>query len=198
VTGVSVDFQSALVAGLLSGTLISAVLALITRGYSLRQESKIQDQFRHVLETRQSRWALLQEVLGPVCAHLARTSLAFRRWHEKNLYLEQHIIGESNSEIRKILLAKYHLLTPELRIHAMSLIQHYDRWLEEFEMQRRTQNPAGKDSAFVFTGPQGYPFPAEAERAFVAALDETYRQLAAPSEGEGQSNLAAASSREIS
>jgi hypothetical protein len=177
---VDASLQSALVAGLLSGSVIAAVLGLVTRRYSLRQESEIQDQFRRLVETRESRWALLQDVLGPVCAHLQRTGMAFRRWHEKNLFLEQQIIYESNAEVRRILLAKYHLLTPELRPYAMEFVQHYDRWFEEFEKQRRSQNPSEGTATFVFTGPQGFPFPRKAEQAFEAALDQTYAQLALP------------------
>jgi hypothetical protein len=171
------SFKDALLAAVLSGGVIAAVLGLVTHRHSLRQKSEIEDQFRRLVETRESRWALLQEVLGPVNAHLARTRLAFGRWREQNLFLEQQIIYESNAEIRRILLAKYHLLTPELRPHAMELVQHFDRWFEEFEKQRRAQTPSDGGASFVFVGPQGYPFPRAAEEAFTAALDQTYTQL---------------------
>ena len=171
------SFQDALLAAVLSGGVIATVLGLVTHRRSLQQASEIEDQFRRLVETRESRWALLQEVLGPVNAHLARTRLAFGRWREQNLFLEQQIIYESNAEIRTILLAKYHLLTPELRPHAMELVQHFDRWFEEFEKQRRSQNPVEGGATFVFVGPQGYPFPRQAEAAFVTALDDVSAQL---------------------
>ena len=176
-------FGSALIAGLLSGSVIAAVLGLLTRKKFLTLESEIEDQFRRLVETRESRWALLQEVLGPVCAHLQRTKMAFSRWREENLFVEQQIIFESNAEIRRILLQRYHLLTPELRPPAMELVQHYDRWFEEFEKQRRTQKPAEGAAHFVFVGPQGFPFPRQAETQFEAALAVTYSQLVVAPEG---------------
>jgi|RhiMetdeSRZDD1v2_1073273.scaffolds.fasta_scaffold92346_2 hypothetical protein len=175
-TGMS-ELGTALVAGVLSGSVIAAVLGLLTRKQSLTLEATIQDNFRRHVELRESQWALLQQVLGPVCAHLHRTSLAFDRWHNQNLFLEQEIIAESNREIRRVILDKYHLLTPDLRGPAMKLVQHYDRWFEEFERQRRSQNPQEGSAEFVFAGPQGYPFPKDAERAFVASLDATYDAL---------------------
>jgi hypothetical protein len=55
--------------------------------------------------------------------------------------------------------------------HATELIVHYDVWLEEFDRMRSAATPS--DESFVFAGPSGYPFPHEAERAF---MDE-FRRL---------------------
>jgi hypothetical protein len=174
---------SALIAGLLSGSVIATVLGLMTQRRSIMLESQIQDSFRRLVETRESQWALLQQVLGPVCAHLQRTELAFARWKEQNLFLEQQIIAESNREVRRILLEKYHLLTPHLRVPAMQLVQHYDRWFEEFDRQRQKQSPEEGTARFVFVGPEGFPFPRQAQRMFYDALDDAYAQLVAPREG---------------
>ena len=79
--------------------------------------------------------------------------MAFGRWHELNLFLEQQIIFEGNAEVRGIPLAEYHLLTPGLRRPAMELVQDFDMWFEEFEKQRRSQNPSEGGAAFVFVRP---------------------------------------------
>ena len=50
--------------------------------------------------------------------------MAFERWQEQNLFLEQQISADSTGEIRRILLAKYHLLSPQLCVPAMRLVQH--------------------------------------------------------------------------
>lgn len=50
-------------------------------------------------------------------------------------------------------------------------------WLEEYERVRGA-NPSS-DQEFVFVGPGGYPFPHEAEKAFLDALEETYEDLTA-------------------
>ena len=94
-----------------------------------------------------------------------RTRRAFDRWSGKNLYLEARIIREGNLAFRDLLLAKGHLIPPHLMADAALLVEHYDRWLEEFENKRTEQNPANED-AFVFVGPAGYPFPREAENHF--------------------------------
>ena len=84
-----------------------------------------------------------------------RTRRAFDGWSGKNLYLEAKIIREGNIAIRDLLLAKGHLIPPHLMSDAALLVEHYDRWLEEFENKRTEQNPANED-AFVFVGPAGY------------------------------------------
>ena len=55
--------------------------------------------------------------------------------------------------------------------HAASLIEHYDRWLEEFDSKRASESPSDADT-FVFVGPQGFPFPRDAERVV-----DTFRRL---------------------
>lgn len=173
------ELGTALVAGLLSGSVIVAVLGIVTRRRLLLLESEIEDRFRRLVEARASQRELLSAVLGPVCAHLRRTNMAFARWREKNVFLEQQIIAESNGAIRRILLEKYHLLTPELRQPAMDLVAHYDRWFEEFERQRRSQDPPDGTARFVFVGPAGYPFPTRAEQAFNDALTAVHADLLA-------------------
>ena len=45
------------------------------------------------------------------------------------------------------------------------LVEHYDRWLEEFEEKRAKETPGDQDM-FVFVGPMGFPFPSESENRF--------------------------------
>jgi len=65
----------------------------------------------------------------------------------------------------------------------MQLVQHYDRWFEEFDRQRQKQSPEEGTARFVFVGPEGFPFPRQAQRMFYDALDDAYSQLVAPREG---------------
>jgi hypothetical protein len=113
----------------------------------------------------------VSELLGPVCIQLDRTGRAFRRWQVKNLYLEVKVIREGDIAIRDLLLKSPHLIPPELHDDAGLLIQHYDRWLEEFERVRQPEQP-NLESPFVFVGPAGYPFPKESEQRF----HEMYRK----------------------
>jgi hypothetical protein len=103
---------------------------------------------------------------------LERTRRAFDRWSGKNLYLEARIVREGNLAVRDLLLRNGHLIPPELLDDAVRLVEHYDRWLEEFDSKRSEESPADQDQ-FVFVGPQGFPFPRDSERR----LHERFRKL---------------------
>jgi hypothetical protein len=92
---------------------------------------------------------------------LQRTNRAFRRWTSKDLGLEAQVIREGNRTIRDLFLANGHLVPPELMEDAMRLIEHYDAWLLKFDAIRGEGSKSDED--FVFVGPDGYPFPHEAE-----------------------------------
>ena len=139
-------------------------------------ESEIKHQFDEHLKvfksTRLWKENCLSQLLGPTVMQLERTKRAFARWNGKNLYLEAKIVREGNVTIRDLLLSKGHLIPPELMEHAAKLVEHYDRWLEEFDAKRTIESPNSTDT-FVFVGPQGFPFPREAERKII----ETFRRL---------------------
>jgi hypothetical protein len=59
---------------------------------------------------------------------------------------------------------------------AARLVEHYDRWLEEFEAVRESKKP-NLDEAFVFVGPKGYPFPSDSETRFKEAFTSHWRKL---------------------
>jgi hypothetical protein len=85
------------------------------------------------------------------------------------------VVRTGNLAIRDLLLAKPHLIPPDLRDHANTLVVHYDVWLEEFDRWRG--DATGDQPAFVFAGPKGFPFPREAEARFSAAFEGTWRDL---------------------
>lgn len=80
----------------------------------------------------------MTELLGPVAIQLDRTQRAFQRWQAHNVFLESKVIREGNLAIRDLLLLKPHLMPPDLLTDAGLLIEHYDRWLEEFARVRDT------------------------------------------------------------
>jgi hypothetical protein len=96
---------------------------------------------------------------------LKRTKSAFDRWSSKNLYLEAKIIREGNQVVQNLLLNNAQLIRPELQEDANRLIEHYDRWLEEFDRVRGGTEP-DLNQPFVFVGPKGYPFPRDSEQRF--------------------------------
>jgi hypothetical protein len=175
------NFLSSLIAGVVSGSVISAIVGLVFHRRTTSIEEQIRAQFQSSLEVFRSRrgWKeqAVSELLGPVCMQLDRTQSAFDRWRDQNLYLEAKVIGEANRTIRDLLLEKGHLMPPNLLRDAGKLVEHYDYWLEMYERKRLAESP-DLETPFIFAGPQGYPFPrASAQRfqeAFLSLWDELY------------------------
>jgi len=175
-----VEFFNLTLASLVGSSIAGALAGAVLLRRNLEVEESIRADFTERLKvfesTRSWQEKCLAEVLGPVVMQLDRTLVASSRWHEKNPYLEAKIVGEGNLLIRDTLLAKGHLIPGDLEPHAAALIAHYDRWLEEFDRVRGQANP-GTDENFVFVGPQGTPFPKEAEAAFKAKFRRFRQEL---------------------
>lgn len=156
-------------AALLSGAVASSIIGVIFHRYVTRIEQEIKSQ--HTWKEQS-----VSSLLGPVNMQLDRTKRAFDRWTAKNLYLEAKVIKEGNQTIRDLLLAKGHLIPPELLEDAGKLIEHYDVWLEKFEKQRLANKP-DLDSAFTFVGPEGYPFPRQSADRFQEKFRDYWKEL---------------------
>ena len=86
------------------------------------------------------------------------------------------MLQDGNTKIRDLLLKNAVLIPPSLLEDAGRLIEHYDRWLEEFS----AVFPPGQtklNAPFVFVGPQGYPFPSDAEKRFCEAFKAYWNEL---------------------
>jgi hypothetical protein len=158
-----------LAAGATSGTILAAVLGVIVARRIERIKKEVEAQFSRMQDTFRSQrtWKerAVSDLLGPMCIQLDRTGRAFRRYEAHNLYLEAKVVRDGNVAVRDLVLRNPHLIPPELFGDAGLLIEHYDRWLEEFERVRGTAKP-DPSVPFVFAGPAGYPFPKEAEQRF--------------------------------
>ena len=163
------SFSQLLLAALISGAVVSAVVGIIFTSYVTRVEQE-------VISQRSWKEASVSDLLGPVNMQLDRTDRAFRRWQTKNLFIEAKIIKVGNETIRDLLLQKGHLIPPELLEDAGKLIEHYDVWLEKFEKQRMTENP-DLEAAFTFVGPDGYPFPRASADRFQASFRQYWQDL---------------------
>lgn len=107
---------------------------------------------------------------------MERTRRAFDCYTAKNIFLEAKVLRDGNLTIRDLLLTTPHLIPPALLDDASRLVEHYDRWLEEYERVRSAENP-DLDSPFVFVGPKGFPFPSDAETRFHQAFKEYWNEL---------------------
>ena len=169
-------FWEVTLGGLIGSGVASTFLAafLVKRNRTLESEIKRQfDERLKVFEsTRLWKEKCLSELLGPAVMQLERTRRAFSRWKGKNFYLEAKIVREGNLTVRDLLLSKGHLIPSNLMEPSARLVEHYDRWLEEFDVKREAESPANAEP-FVFVGPLGFPFPRDAEQAII----QTFRML---------------------
>ena len=174
------SFRQLLLAGLLSGSVIAGVLGFVLNEQTTRVEEEVRSQFKNAFEVFRSQhdWKKqsLAELLGPINMQLRRTKLAFMRWDDLNLYLEMTIIAKGNETARDLLLSKGHLIPPELMKCSSRLIEHYDVWLEKFERERKSQKP-DLETKFIFTGPDGYPFPSECDTEFRQKYQELWKEV---------------------
>ena len=154
----NVSFSQLLITAILSSAVISTIIGVMFQGYKTRAEARAKSQYSWKEQS-------VTDLLAPLNMQFDRTQKAFKRWGEKNLYLEMKVVKVGNETIRDLLLLKGHLIPPNLREDAGRLIEHYDVWLEKFEKQRLSENP-DLNAPFVFVGPDGYPFPSGAEKNF--------------------------------
>jgi hypothetical protein len=151
-------FPQLLLTAILSSAVVSTIIGIALHGFKTRAEARAKSRYAWKEQA-------VTELLAPLYMQFQRTERAFGRWNSKNLYLEMKVVKGGNEAIRDLLLMKGHLIPPELREDAGSLIEHYDVWLEKFEKQRLSESP-DLNAPFVFVGPDGYPFPADEERKF--------------------------------
>jgi hypothetical protein len=156
-------------AAIISGGVVSAVLGILFKGFMTRVEAEVKSRLTWKEES-------VSQLLGTLNIQFDRTKRAFDRWNKKNLFLEAKVVKVGNEVIRKLLLEKSHLIPPELLNDAGKLIEHYDVWLEKFEKQRLSENP-DLDAAFVFVGPDGFPFPSKSEEKFQEKYNEYWQDL---------------------
>jgi hypothetical protein len=166
----------AAISGVLSGSVVAALLGLVFRKRTERITAEVRQRFDYEMLRHRSQtdWQdqVLSKLLGPMVMQLDRTGRAFVRWQDQNLFVETKIIFEGNKVVRDLLLSNGHLIPPDLLEDAGRLVEHYDRWFEEYEKVRGGQEP-DIDQPFVFVGPAGYPFPSDAEKRF----KERFRQI---------------------
>jgi hypothetical protein len=166
---VAADLPELILAAVISGGVASVLLGL---GFRYFFEPRLVREAETQRSVRERKEQALSEVLGPIVMQLERSKRAFGRWEGRDDFLEGKVVKEANTEIRDLLLAKGHLLPPELLSGAGDLIEHYDRWLEEYADKREGPN-AAEHRGPLYVGPLGYPFPRKADAAF----RETFARL---------------------
>ncbi|MFC1523593.1 hypothetical protein ACFL6N_02255 [Thermodesulfobacteriota bacterium] len=158
-----------IVTAILSAGVVSAFLGIMFKGFVTRIEAEVKSRRTWKEES-------VANLLGPLNMQFDRTKRAFGRWRKKNLFLEAKVVKVGNEIIRNLLLEKAHLIPPELLDDAGKLVEHYDVWLEKYENQRESESP-DLETAFVFVGPDGFPFPVKSEQKFRDKYKEYWEEL---------------------
>lgn len=161
------------------GTIVTALLNLLFKSKLEKITNDLKSQSEQISIIFKSKYTWreqsLAELLGPVNMLLNRTEKAFIRLTANNRFVEAKILKESNEKIRDLLLLKSHLIPIELIDDANNLVEHFDRYLEEFEKVRGGQNP-DLEAPFVFAGPHGFPFPRQSADKFQKTYNEMWQE----------------------
>lgn len=173
-------FVSALVGGLLSGSVMSVVAGLLLQRRNETISAEVTRQFERLRSQDEWTERSLAELFGPVVMQLERTGRAFRRWNKRSPYLEAQVVKAGNEKVLDILLTRGHLIPADLMADAADFVEHYDAWLEEFDRWRVEKESAAADPTFIFVGPSGHPFPRGAEKRFKERFEGMRRELWGP------------------
>lgn len=177
------EVVGALLSGVFSATVVSAVFGYMLRRRAARIEAVIKEEFDQRITTfkssREWKEQSVSELLGPIYMQLDRSNRALKHYKGNNYYLEEKVMANANLCIRDLLISRPHLIPPDLLEEATLLIEHYDRWLEEFDRVRGGSEP-DLNKPFVFVGAQGFPFPKNAEESFKKAYLGIWGDLYGP------------------
>ncbi len=166
-------------------TVLTSGIAYYFHKKTERGTAEVKREFERLAQIQSSdfEWRKkVTELLGQVYIHLNRSRMAFEhtycRLKAYDAVFEDEVIYHSNKLLRDTLLANGNHLPPELLEQASMLIEHYDAWLVKYEKLRKQQ----KDNSTVqiYVGPDGYPFPVDAEELFKEKYQELFRELRQP------------------
>lgn len=174
------DILKLILASLFSSAVAAGLISIIFKRKTEKISNEIKNQFELLLMTQKTGHAwnekAVSELFGPINFQFARTKLAFDRYRGNNEYLETKILKEGNEKIKNLILEKSYLIPPDLMEDANELVKHYDVWLEEFSKFRETENPT-EIKKYIFAGPNGFPFPKDAEKKFKEKYAELWKKL---------------------
>lgn len=182
-TGEKQSFRNLVTSAFVGALISSGVVTFIGEQLAARRTEQVIQEVRVGFERQQrvDEWKRqsLASLIGPAVMQLDRTRRAFSRYEGNNRFLEAEVLYKGNLAVRDLLLANGHLIPDALRDVSGRLIEHYDRWLEEYDRVRGSRSPA-PDEPFVFAGPKGYPFPPDADSLFNATYQQLWTELYGP------------------
>jgi hypothetical protein len=140
-------------------SIITGALGLIGGTFGTYMVQRYIEEKREYLSTKREQ---LQYVFAPLEMLLKMNKAEFKRHFdssdEDKEFIETHVWYPNNSEIRKIIMEKSHLLT-EIPEEFVKLLIHINVWLSEYELIyiKKIKKPP------VFAAPKGYGYPTEVD-----------------------------------
>jgi len=102
----------------------------------------------------------LIKFLGQTFINLKRSEIAYKNYlQDEKKFIHAKILKTCNEQLRNLLIENSFLLSDTLQHDALSLITHYDIWIEKWNALKQTQK-FSLDDIFVFEN--GHTFPKDA------------------------------------
>lgn len=168
------NFMDSLIRISLETLLISGGIGFFITKRDERLKKKIESEFKKrdkFFDAKISfRLRALEELLAPIVLQFTRSKIALKSYNANNEFREK-ILKKCNETILDLLLTKGYLIPTSLMPSAVELINHYDEWLQAYQIVRESENKS--DTPYVFT----YNFPSEAERKFIGKYNAMLLEL---------------------
>lgn len=111
------------------------------------------------------------DLLGQLHMNLERSAMAYKEYLQGGkTFMFAKILRVYNEKIRSLILEKGFLLTDSLQKDGLSLVAHYDIWMQKWDALKASLNPL-PDDQFIF--PNEHTFPKEAANN----LEQEYHRL---------------------
>ena len=144
----------------ISAALITGTLAFATGTIGTYLVQRYIEKQRENLSSKREQ---LQYVFAPLEILLKMNKSEFRRYFESDSkedreFIETHVWYQNNTEIKRIIMEKSHLLL-EIPEEFIKLLTHINAWLTEYDLVyvKKIKDPP------VFAGPKGYGYPREVD-----------------------------------
>lgn len=99
----------------------------------------------------------IQDFLGRLDTLLKRGEIAYKNYmHNNQSFLHAKLIKKNNTEIRKLILKKSHLLPAEQQDNAIALLTHIDTWTMLWNELKNSRVHQLNDR-FVFENSETFP-----------------------------------------
>ena len=102
----------------------------------------------------------LIKFLGQTFINFKRSEIAYKNYlHDGKKFIHAKVLKTCNEQLRTLLIENSFLLSDTLQHDALSLITHYDIWIEKWNESEQTLKPS-LDGVFIFEN--SYTFPKDA------------------------------------